>query len=78
MWDDASLADREARRGAMYANFDWREFIDQIWTPEAVLAEDVMIMNPARFSPVVAMARVCPPRRCALFSGARHNAGRVR
>jgi NIPSNAP len=58
MWGYESLADRTARRGAMYADPDWQEFIDEIWTREAVLAQDVMIMNPVRFSPLVAMARV--------------------
>jgi hypothetical protein len=58
MWGYESLADRTARRGAMYADPDWQEFVDEIWTREAVLAQDLMIMNPVRFSPVVAMARV--------------------
>ena len=49
---------REARRGALYADPDWQEFIDEIWALKAILAQDVTIMNPARFAPVVAMARV--------------------
>jgi hypothetical protein len=35
-------------------------FIGEIWGIEAILAQDVMIMNPARFAPVIAMARVRP------------------
>ncbi len=42
----------------MIVNPDWQKFIGEIWALEAILAQDVMIMNPARFSPVVAMARV--------------------
>ena len=53
-----SLADREARRGAKYADPDWQESIGEIWEIEAILAQDVMITNPARFASVVAMARV--------------------
>jgi hypothetical protein len=39
-------------------NPDWQKFIGEIWEIEAILAQDVMIVNPARFAPVVAMARV--------------------
>jgi hypothetical protein len=39
-------------------NPDWQKFIGEIWEIEAILARDVMIMNPARFAPVVTMARV--------------------
>jgi len=53
-----SLADREARRGAKYADPDWQAFIGVIWEIEAILTQDVMITNPARFASVVAMARV--------------------
>ena len=42
----------------MIVNRDWQEFIGKIWEIEAILAQDVMIMSPARFEPVVAMARV--------------------
>ena len=58
MWGYESRADREARRGATYADPDWQEFINEIRTREAVLAQDVMIVNPVCFSPVVAMAWV--------------------
>jgi NIPSNAP len=58
IWGHGSLADRGVRRGAMYADPDWQEFIDEIWALEAILARDVLIMNAARFAPVVAMARV--------------------
>jgi uracil-DNA glycosylase len=37
---------------------DWQKFVGEIWEIEAILAEDVMIMNPARFAQVVATARV--------------------
>ena len=42
----------------MIVNRDWQEFIGKIWEIEAILAQDVMFMSPARFAPVVAMARV--------------------
>jgi hypothetical protein len=39
-------------------NPDWQKFIGEIWKIAAILARDVMIANPARCAPVVAMARV--------------------
>jgi hypothetical protein len=38
-------------------NPDWQKLIGEIWEIEAILAQDVMIMNPTRFAQVVAMAR---------------------
>ncbi|MGO4841038.1 NIPSNAP family protein, partial [Rhizobiaceae sp. 2RAB30] len=46
-----SLADREARRSAMYADPDWQKFIGEVWALGAIESQDVMIMNPASFSP---------------------------
>jgi NIPSNAP len=57
MWACESLADREVRRCPMYADSDWQEFIDEIRPLEAILTQDEMIMNPARFVPVVGIAR---------------------
>jgi NIPSNAP len=51
MWGYDSLADREARRSAMYADPEWSRFIGEIWALGAILSQDVMIMNPAPFSP---------------------------
>lgn len=51
MWRYDSLADREARRAAMYADPDWQAFISGVWSLEAIQSQDVMIMNPAPFSP---------------------------
>jgi hypothetical protein len=56
MWGYESLADREACRGAMCADPDRQEFISEIRRFEAVVAQDVMIMNPVRLSPVVTTA----------------------
>ena len=42
----------------MIVNREWQEFIGKICEIEAILAQDVMIMSPARFAPVVAMVRV--------------------
>ncbi|MGZ5655957.1 MAG: hypothetical protein ACXWIZ_18345 [Caldimonas sp.] len=42
----------------MIVNPDWQKFIGETWKIEAILAQDVMITKPARFAPVVAMARV--------------------
>ena len=53
MWGYDSLADREARRAAMYADPDWQKFIGEIWALNAIQSQDVMIMNPAPFSPGV-------------------------
>jgi hypothetical protein len=51
MWSYDSLADREARRNAMYADPEWQAFIDSIWALDAILSQDVKIMNPASFNP---------------------------
>jgi len=53
MWGYDSLADREARRAAMYADPAWQAFISGVWNLNAIQSQDVMIMNPASFSPVV-------------------------
>jgi hypothetical protein len=53
MWGYDSLADREARRAAMYADPEWQKFIGEIWALNAIQSQDVMIMNPAPFSPGV-------------------------
>jgi hypothetical protein len=51
MWRYDSLADREARRAAMYADPEWQSFIAGVWALDAIQTQDVMIMNPASFSP---------------------------
>jgi hypothetical protein len=51
MWGYDSLADREARRAAMYADPDWQAFISGVWSLNAIQKQDVMIMNLAPFSP---------------------------
>lgn len=51
MWRYDSLADREARRTAMYADPEWQTFISGVWALDAIQTQDVMIMNPASFSP---------------------------
>ncbi len=51
MWAYDSLADREARRAALYADPDWQKFIAEVWALEAIQSQDVMIMNPAPSSP---------------------------
>jgi len=55
MWAYDSLADRERRRLAMYADPEWQKFIGEVWQLDAIEAQDVMIMNPAPFSPGVAV-----------------------
>ena len=52
IWAYDDLADREARRKAMYADPEWQAFIDSVWKLDAIQSQDVMIMNPAGFSPV--------------------------
>ena len=51
IWAYDSLADREARRAAMYADPEWTKFIASVWALDAIMAQDVMIMNPASYSP---------------------------
>ncbi|MDR3474956.1 MAG: NIPSNAP family protein [Devosia sp.] len=53
MWAYDSLADREARRQAMYADPAWQKFIGEVWALEAIVSQDVMIMNTASFSPPI-------------------------
>ncbi|MBK3746144.1 NIPSNAP family protein, partial [Paraburkholderia aspalathi] len=53
MWAYESLADRETRRTAMYHDPEWQKFIGEIWDLEAILTQDVMIMNPASYSPEI-------------------------
>ena len=50
MWGYDNLADREARRAAMYADPEWQTFISEVWKLDAIQKQDVMIMNPAPFS----------------------------
>ena len=52
IWAYDDLADREARRKSMYADPDWQAFIGSVWALDAIQSQDVMIMNPAEFSPV--------------------------
>lgn len=51
IWAYDSLADREARRAAMYADPEWQAFIKSVWALDAIQSQDVMIMNPAPGSP---------------------------
>ncbi|MBS4016925.1 MAG: NIPSNAP family protein [Dechloromonas sp.] len=51
IWGYDSLADREARRAAMYADPEWQSFISGVWSLNAIQSQNVMIMNPAPFSP---------------------------
>lgn len=51
MWAYDDLADRESRRQAMYKDPDWQAFIASIWDLDAIQSQDVMIMNPADYSP---------------------------
>ncbi len=51
MWAYDSLADRETRRKAMYDDPDWQSFISGVWALNAIQSQNVMIMNPASFSP---------------------------
>jgi len=53
MWAYDSLADRETRRAALYADPDWQKFIAEVWALDAIQTQDVMIMNPAPSSPAV-------------------------
>ena len=51
IWAYDDLADREARRKAMYADPEWVAFINSVWHLNAIRNQDVMIMNPADYSP---------------------------
>jgi len=51
MWAYDSLADRERRRAAMCADPAWQGFIASVWALDAIQSQDVMIMNPAPYSP---------------------------
>ena len=51
MWSYDNLADREARRARMNADPDWKRYIGEVWTMDAIQQQDVKIMNPAAFNP---------------------------
>lgn len=53
MWAYDSLADREARRQSMYADPAWQAFIQEVWALDAIQSQDVMILNPAPYSPAI-------------------------
>ncbi len=53
IWAYQSLADRETRRAKMYADPEWNKFIKSVWKLDAIQTQDVMIMNPAPFSPAI-------------------------
>ena len=53
IWAYDSLADREARRAAMYSDPEWQAFIGSVWDLNAILSQEVMIMNQASFSPPI-------------------------
>ena len=53
IWAYDSLADREARRAAMYADPEWHAFISSVWELDAIQTQEVMIMNRASFSPPI-------------------------
>ena len=54
IWAYDSLADREVRRAALNADPDWHQFLSEVWPLDAIQSQDVMIMNPAPFSPDIA------------------------
>lgn len=51
IWAYDDLADRERRRRAMYDDPEWQAFIQSVWELGAIQKQDVMIMNPAEYSP---------------------------
>ena len=51
MWSYDSLADRERRRAAMAADPDWQKYIAEVWALDALVSQDVTIMNPSAFNP---------------------------
>lgn len=53
MWAYSSLADRETRRAALYADPEWQQFITEVWALNAIQKQEVTIMNPACFSPEI-------------------------
>ncbi|WP_186388993.1 NIPSNAP family protein [Stappia sp. TSB10P1A] len=61
IWAYHSLADREARRAAMYADPAWQDFIASIWALDAITAQDVMIMTPASCSPTPTIIQPAAP-----------------
>ena len=53
IWAYESLADREQRRAAMSADPAWQAFIRSVWALDAIQEQEVMVMNPAPFSPPI-------------------------
>lgn len=52
MWGYDSLGDREARRARMEADPRWDQFIDEVWSLDAIVEQNIKILRPASFSPI--------------------------
>ncbi|HEX4191510.1 MAG TPA: NIPSNAP family protein [Stellaceae bacterium] len=52
MWRYESLADREARRAALYADPDWQFFLKNGPQPTPLISQESKILIPTSFSPL--------------------------
>jgi len=58
IWAYESLADREAHRNALEADRAWRSYVAEVMALNAIVSQEVMIVNAAPFSPSIATQRV--------------------
>jgi hypothetical protein len=52
MWRYESLADRETRRAALYADPDWQFFLKNGPQPSPLISQESKILVPTSFSPM--------------------------
>jgi len=52
MWRYESLADREARRGAMVKDPAWHDFVRGAPQPSPLMSQESRILTPTSFSPM--------------------------
>jgi hypothetical protein len=54
LWIFDSLDDRDRRRMAMSADPEWQKYMEEIWSMNAIEAQESKILRPTPFSPVPA------------------------
>ena len=52
MWKYGSLADREARRGAMAKDPEWQAYLKNGPQPSPLISQESQILTPTAFSPM--------------------------
>jgi hypothetical protein len=53
LWSFDGLDDRDRRRQAMNADPAWQKYIEEIWSMDAIQAQEITILKPTSFSPAL-------------------------